>query len=113
MRNIMLFFRKPQSRLRWTISTKPAGLHLQTQATDEMFGVKRKRRAPLYRDVSIELGGFDDSKQFDTRKAAMGDGELIDDGDAEPRLDQRADRGTEPRSTTGIGDAIVARLGAQ
>src|SRR6185436_3715251 len=98
MHNIRLFFRNPQGCLLWTISIDPAGLHFQTQAIDEMFGVKRQRRAALYRDVSIEFGGFDDPKLFDTGEAAMGDGELIDHGNTEPRLDQRADRRAEPRT---------------
>src|SRR6476660_6671803 len=69
---------------------------------DEMLDVKRQRRTTFHRDVSIEFRGFDDPKQFDTREAAMGDGELIDDGDTEPCLDQRADRRAEPRTDSYI-----------
>ena len=43
-------------------------------------------------------------QQFDAGIAAMGHGELVDHGDAEPGLDQRADRGAEPRPD---GDVVV------
>ena len=40
----------------------------------------------------------------------MGDGELIDDGDAEAGLDQRADGGAEPRAD---GDVVVEFLAGE
>src|SRR5712672_631002 len=74
---------------------------------DEMLDVKRQRRAALHRDVSIEFGRFDDAQQFNAGETAMGNGELIDDGDTKPGLDQCADRGAEPGAN---GDIVVELL---
>ncbi len=72
----MLFFRDPHRNLRWPISTKPAGLHFQTQAMDEMFDVKRRWGAAFHRDASIEFGGFHDPQKFNAGEAAMRDGAI-------------------------------------
>ena len=43
----------------------------------------------------------------------MRDGELVDDGDAEPGLDQRADGGAEPRPDRDVvGQFIAAKISA-
>src|ERR1700676_283061 len=105
--NILLFLGDAQGSLGRPVSTETAGLHFQTKAMDEMFDVKRQRRATLHRDVSLEFGRFGYTYQFETWKAAMGNRELIDDGDTEPGLDQRAHRGAEPRAD---GDIVVELL---
>ena len=91
------------------ISTKPAGLHFQTQAMDEMFDVKRQRGAAFHRDIGLEFRGFHNPQKFDTGEAAMCDGELVNDGDTEPCLDQRADRRAEPSPN---GYIVLEFLGA-
>ena len=73
-----------------------------------MLDVKRQRRTALHGDVGIEFGRLDDTQQFDAGIATMRDGELIDHRDAEPRLDQRADRGAEPRPDRDVVAEFVA-----
>src|SRR6185312_12734935 len=58
--------------------------HLRAQAFDEIFDMLRQRGAALHRDEGIEGRRLDDAQELDARHAAMGDGELVDDGDAEP-----------------------------
>src|SRR5258706_7558493 len=97
-------------RTRWRprfVLFEPEGLHFRTQAMDEMLDVKRQRRAALHRDVSIEFGTVDDAQQFNAGETAMGNGELIDDGDTKPGLDQDADRSAEPGAN---GDIVVELL---
>ena len=60
--------------------------------------------APRFTAMYVSNRWLDDPQQFYAGKAAMGDGELIDHRDAEPCLDQRADRGAEPRPD---GDVVV------
>jgi hypothetical protein len=85
--NIMLFFADTWHLRPRSISFEREGLHFRTQALDEMLDVKRQRRAALHRDVSIEFGRFDDSQLFNAGETAVGNGELIDDGDTKPGLD--------------------------
>src|SRR5882757_824134 len=96
--NILLFLEASQGRLRRPISTEPAGLHFQPQATDEMFDVKRLRRAAFHRNVSFEFRRFDDWYQLEAGKAAVRNSELVHDGDTQSRLYQRADGRTKPRT---------------
>ena len=77
---------------------------------DEILDVQRQRRAALRRDVGVESGRLGDAQQLDAGVAAMGHGELIDDRDAEAGLDQRADRGAEPRPD---GDVVAEVLRAK
>src|SRR5216683_8266892 len=79
------------------ISTGSDRLHLRTQAIDEELRMERQWRTPLDRDERVEERRLDDAQQLDARHAAMCHGELIDDGDPKPGLDQRADRSAEAR----------------
>src|SRR5882757_433064 len=105
--NILLFPGAAYGRLRRPISTESAGLHFQPQTMDEMLDVKRLRRTALHRNVSFEFGGFDDWYQFEAGKAAMGNSELVHDGDTQSRLYQRADGRAKPRTD---GDVVFEFL---
>ena len=63
-----------------------------------MFDVKRVRCAALHRNEGFEFGRFDDWYQFEARKAAVGNSELVHDRDTESRLYQRADGRAKPRT---------------
>src|SRR5258708_2273428 len=105
--NSLLFLGASKGRLRRPISTEPAGLHFQPQAIDEMFDVKRLRRAALHSNVSFEFGWFNDWYQFEAGKTAVGNSNVGRDGNTEPRLYQRADGRAEPRTD---GDVVVELL---
>src|SRR3954449_11509892 len=100
---------RPRRRLPGRASRKSAGAHLRAQALDVVLDVKRQWRATLHRDPGIEFGRLGNAQQFDAGIAAMGDGELIDHGDAESGLDQRADRGAEPRPYRDVVAEFLAR----
>src|ERR1700756_1678551 len=67
------------------------GLHLHPQRLDEMAGIRRERRAALDGDVGVETGRLLNFQQPDAGNAAMRHRELVDHGDPEARLHQRAD----------------------
>src|SRR5450631_283402 len=77
---------------------------------DEMFDVKRLRRATFHRNVSFEFGGFDDWYQFEAGKAVVRNSELVHDGDTKSRLYQRANGRAEPRTD---GDVVIELLAAK
>ena len=54
--------------------------HLGAQGFDEIFDVERERRAAFHGDIGVEPGRLGDLQQLDAGIAAMGDGELVDDG---------------------------------
>ena len=63
-----------------------------------MSGIGRQRRAALDRDEGIEAGRLRDLQKRHAGKAAMGYRKLVDDGNPEPGLDQRADGVAETRT---------------
>ena len=84
----MLFLPRPGiglSRRRPARSHRP---HFRTQTFDEMLDVKRQRRAAFHRNVSVEPCRLDDAQQFDAGITAMGDGKLVDHGNAETLLQE-------------------------
>src|SRR4051795_2440881 len=83
--------------------------HLRAQGLDEVLDMKRQRRAALHRDIGIESRRLGDLDQLDAGIAPMGHRELVDDGDAEPRLHQRADRGAEAGADGDVVLEAVAR----
>src|SRR5580704_2789230 len=108
--NMMLFSSDPRRLGPWSILFGPEGLHLGTQAMDEMLDVKRQRHAVLNRNVGIEFGRFDDSQLLNAWEPAIGDGELIDDGDTKTGLDQCADGSAEPCAD---GDIVAQFLAGE
>src|SRR4051812_36118248 len=83
--------------------------HLRAQGLDEILDMKRQRRAALHRDIGVESRRLGDLDQLDAGIAPMGHRELVDDGDAEPRLDQRTDRGAEAGADGDVVLEAVAR----
>src|SRR3954466_10088809 len=83
--------------------------HFRAQAFDEMLDMERQRRAAFHRNVSVEPGRLDNPEQLDAGIAAMGDGELVDHGNAEAGLDQRAYGGAEARADGDVVTEFLAR----
>src|SRR6478609_5707362 len=107
--NIMLFSSPPRRGGLAGDAGRLHRTHLGAQGLDEILDVKRQRRAALHRDIGVEPRRLGDLQELDAGIAAMGDRELVDDGDAESRLHQRADRRAEARANGDVVGEPVAR----